>query len=351
MWKWVRSTATRLFQAAAYMAGMTENHRFIDIPADLADLLAAHPQVPDFAWTIMFGYAPKKTHAPGAWTATRAFTLRTAAAMLPDTYAVTDRLMTMTAHFHMWLWARTGTELTVHAIYTQNHIDRYLEAEYKHHSKWTRWGVSRQLVKIGRELADADLVALPAPDGKLRPPFSPREIATMHSWANSLGTDFQRQNAWALLGLAGGAGLTAAEIAEARVSDIERDGDVVFVNVRGAKARRVPVRHAYGRVLLRSIEGREHAEEWLFRGARIKGYPPRVIQTFLTEHRAKVRPTPSTLRTVWILHHINNNVPPQVLMEAAGIHDFQTIGRYYEHATPRPLSDFTGLLVGAEAAR
>jgi len=351
MWKQVRSAANRFFRAAAYMAGMSKNLRLTDIPADFADLIDSYPQVPDFAWPIMFGYAPKKAHAPGAWTATRAFTLATAAAMLPDTYDVTRRLMTMTAHFHMWLWARTGTELTIHAVYTQNNIDRYLEATLSKHSKSHRWGVSRQLVKIGRELADADLMTLPAPDGKRRPPFTDRQIASMHSWANSLTTVIKKQNAWALLGLAAGAGLTAAEIVRTRVTDIERDGDTVFVNVRGAKARRVPVRHAYGRVLRRSIEGREQSDERLFRGPWIKEYPPRIIQTFLTEHRARVRPTPSTLRTGWILHHINNNVPPLALMEAAGIDNFQTLGRFYEHATPQSLSDLSGLFVGAEVAR
>lgn len=333
------------------MACMIENHRLTDIPTDFTDLVSAHPQVPDSAWRIMFGYAPKKKHAPGAWTATRAFTLATAAAMLPGTYDVTRRLMTMTAHFHMWRWARTGTELTVHALYTQNNIDRYLEATLSERSESHRWGVSRQLVKIGRELADADLVTLPAPDGKRRPPFTAGQIASMHSWANTLNTVIKKQNAWALLGLAGGAGLTAAEIVQTRVADIERDGDTVFVNVRGTKARRVPVRHAYGRVLLRSIEEREHSDERLFRGPWIKEYPPRIIQTFLTEHRAKVRPTPSTLRTGWILHHIDNNVPPLALMEAAGIDNFQTLGRFYEHAAPQPLADLTALFVGAEAAR
>ena len=72
MWQRVRSATKRLFRAAAYMAGMsTSNNRLTDIPADFTDLVAAHPQVPDFAWPIMLGYAPKKAHAPGAWTATR----------------------------------------------------------------------------------------------------------------------------------------------------------------------------------------------------------------------------------------------------------------------------------------
>jgi|GEM_PF-1339884 len=354
----LRIIVNKLFRRAAYIPGMSTFHRLNDNLPEFADLRTAHPGIPDFAWRIIAGYTPKD-HSKDAWAAVRPFTVTTAAGALANalnedakvTYDVTRLLMTVTARFHMWVWARTGRTLTVNSIYTQNNIDRYLDAAYKNHARVTRWSASRQLVKVGRELADADLIALPAPNGKRRAPFTAKQIASMHSWANSLTTVTKRQHAWALLGLAGGAGLTAAEIVATRISHIDRDGDVLFVNVPGANARRVPVRHAWARVLLRSIEGREHTEEALFRGPWIEEYPPRIIQTFLTDHPAKVRPTPSALRAAWILHHINNDVPPQVLMAVAGIDTFQTLGRFYEHARSRPITDYTRLLVGAETAR
>ncbi|MFD7871520.1 tyrosine-type recombinase/integrase [Microbacterium sp. NPDC059771] len=351
MLRLVRHAVRALFWLAAYIAGMTAKHRLTDNSAEFAELRATCAQIPDFAWRIMLGYNPKGASAAGAWTAVRSFTIETAAAMHPDTYDVARRLMTLTARFHMWIWARTGTDLTVRRVYTQLNIDRYLSAAYKDHSASHRWGVSRQLVKVGRELADADLVALPLPEGKVRAPFSAKQIATMHSWANSLTTTKKRQNAQALLGLAGGAGLTAAEIVEARVSDIDIDGDVVFVNVLGAQPRRVPVRRAWARVLLRSIEGREHTSEVLFRGPRIDEYPPRIIQTFLTDHPAPVRPTPAVLRAAWIVHHINNHIPLQVLRDIAGFDHYDSLVRYYEHANVLDATDFTAQLVGAEVTR
>jgi len=351
MWTLLRHAVNQFRRAAAYMTGMTGKARLNDIPNEFPDVRDAHPQLPDHAWRIILRYTPSTAGAVRAWSAVRPFTVRTAAAMLPDTFDNTRRLMTMTARFHVWVWERTGTDLTVASAYTQNNIDRFLDAVHKQRSASHRWGVSRQLVKVGRELADADLVALPGPNGKMRAPFTAKQIATMHSWANALTTVKKRQNAHALLGLAGGAGLTAAEIVNARMSDLERDGDVVFVNVTGAKARRVPVRHAWARVLLKSIEGREHTDAKLFRGPWIEEYPPRIIQTFLTDHPAPIRPTPSALRTGWILHHIANDVPAQVLVEVAGFDSFQPLGRYYDHAKPRTLADYTGLLVGAEAAR
>lgn len=333
------------------MIFMKTNHRLSNISIECAELRATHPQIPDYVSRIIVKYTPNSTAMAGAWSAVRPFTIQTAAAMLPNSFDVTRRLMTMSAPFHMWMWARTGTELTVARLYTQNNIDRFLNETHKHNSPAHRWGVSRQLVKIGRELADADLISVSAPSGNVRSPFTSKQLASMHSWANSLTTEKKRQKAWALLGLAGGAGLTAAEIVEARVSDIIRAGDAVLVNVVGKRARQVPVRHAWARVLLRSIEGREGTDERLFRGPRIEEYPPRIIQIFLTDHPAPVRPTPAALRVAWLLNHINNHVPVQVLRDVAGYDHYDSLMRYYEHANVLDVADFTGQLVGAETAR
>ncbi len=347
----VRHAVRTLWRLAAYTVVMNPNHRLSDNLDETAALLASHPQLPELAAPIIVKYRPNSAALAGAWTATRSFTVETAAAMLPHSFDVARRLMTMSASFHMWVWARTGTELTIRRVYTQSNIDRFLETVHKNRSAGHRWGVSRQLVKIGRELADADLIAITAPHGKVRSPFTTKQIASMHSWANSLTTVKKRQNAQALLGLAGGAGLTAAEIVNVRVADIHRDGDVVFVDVVGKRARRVPVRHAWARVLLRSIDGRADADQRLFRGPRIAEYPPRIIQSFLTDHPAPVRPTPAALRAAWLLHHINNNVPLPVLREVAGFEHYSTLVRYYEHANVLDVADFTAQLVGAEVAR
>lgn len=347
----MRHAVRAFFRPAAYKLVMNANHRLSDILAETAELLAAHPPLPELAAPIIVKYRPNSAAMAGAWSATRAFTVETAAAMLPHSFDVTRRLMTMSASFHMWVWSRTGTDLTIRRVYTQSNIDRFLESVHKHRSAGHRWGVSRQLVKIGRELADAELIAIPAPNGKVRSPFTTKQIASMHSWANSLTTVKKRQNAQALLGLAGGAGLTAGEIVNVRVSDIHRDGDIIFVNIIGKRARRVPVRDAWARVLLRSIDGRIDAGERVFRGPWIAEYPPRIIQSFLTDHPATVRPTPAALRAAWLLHHINNNLPLQVLRDVAGFDHYATLVRYYEHANVLDVADFTAQLVGTEVAR
>lgn len=326
---------------------MTTETRFTDIPDLFPEVRAAHSDIPDREWRRMLAYTPKET-TDVTWSAARPFTIKTAASMTPTSRSVTQRLMSMTARFHVWLWATTGATLTIERAYTQRNIDRYLDTELKSHSAKHRWGVSRQLVKVGRELADADLIGLPEPGGTRRPPFTSKQIASMHSWANSLTTPLKRQNAWAILGLAGGAGLTSGEIIRTQASDITVDGAAMFVTVRGKRARTIPVRHAWARVLMRSIAGREHTDEYLFRGYNDGEYEGRSLQSFLTDHPAPTRPTPSLLRTGWILHHINNNIPAPVIKELAGLPDFTALARYYEHAAPLDAGEFTALLIGGE---
>ncbi|MDZ8276370.1 tyrosine-type recombinase/integrase [Microbacterium aquimaris] len=330
---------------------MTANHRLNDILRDAetyAHLREINPEMPDFVWHIMLGYRPHVNRSQ--WEAVRDFTLATAVALRPATFDATRRLMSMTGRFHAWVWSSTGMELTVDRVYTQNNIDLYLQNHLSGRSPQHRWGVARQLVANGRALTPANLRGLPAPDMKLREPFTPAQIATMHSWANRLSTVNKRQHAWGLLGLAGGAGLRVEEIVDINVAHIDVDGDLVFVNVQGARARRVPVRHAWARVLLKSIEGRP-ATESVFRGPHIAEYRPRIIQNFLTDHPAPVRPTPARLRAGWIVHHIDKKVPLPVLKEVGGFRTYDTLTRYLDLARPLDASDYTDLLVGKEIAR
>ncbi|MDO8382817.1 MAG: tyrosine-type recombinase/integrase [Microbacterium sp.] len=343
--------AQQVFQVAAYMLGMTAKHRLNDILRDAetyAHLRDINPEMPDFVWHIMLGYKPHVS--AGQWDAVRDFTLATAVALRPTTFDSTRRLMSMSARFHAWLWATSAIELSLERVYTQNNIDLYIQNQLGRRSEKHKWGVARQLVANGRALTDAELKGLPAPDMKLRAPFAAAQIATMHSWANSLTTLKKRQNACGLLGLAGGAGLRAEEIVDITVGDIDVTNGRVFVNVPGPNARRVPVRHAWARVLLRSVENRAEADS-VFRGPHIEEYRPRIIQTFLTDHPARVRPTPSRLRAGWLVHQIEQGVPIQVLKELGGFRTYDTLTRYLELARPLVVSDFTGLLIGEEVVR
>ncbi|TFB97660.1 hypothetical protein E3O35_18190 [Cryobacterium sp. MDB2-A-2] len=324
---------------------------FLADSATYAHLRALDPELPDFAWGIIVRYRPQIS--PVQWEAVREFTISNAVQMRPRTFDAARRLMSMSARFGAWVWTTTGTQLTVERVYTQNNVSLYLHACLPKHSESHRWGFVRQVGTIADTLADAGIKRLPAPHlpGRRRSPFTVSDAATMHSWAASLTTDLKRQNAWALLGLAGGAGLRAHEIIETRISDIEVIDGRVFVNVPGKCARRVPVMHLWNRTLMRSVQGRTNPDEYVFRGYRWDEYRPRAIQSFLTEHPARVRATVSRLRSTWIVAQIDNGLPVPVLLAIAGFVTAQSLDKHLIYAQTANIDAYVGLIIGEEVAR
>ena len=344
----------QLFCDPSYTAYVTDrkdrlNNKFLSDSATYAHLRAVDPELPDALWGVIVRYHPKVSLTQ--WKAVREFTIATAVRMEPRSYENARRLMTMTARFHAWLWATTGIELTVERVYTQRNVFRYLQEFLPKHSESHRWGIVRQLGTIADSLANGGVKRLPAPHVDGRHPFSLADAATMHSWAGSLTTDLKRQNAYAVLGLAGGAGLRTDEIIDVRIGDIEVADGRVFVNVPGPRRRRVPVMHPWNRTLLRSLDRRTDREEFLFRGHRSDEYRPRAIQTFLTEHPSRVRATVSRLRSTWIVTQIDNGLPLPILKAIAGFISAQSLDKHLRYAKPANIAAYIGFIIGEEAAR
>jgi integrase len=290
------------------------NDTFLADSETYAHLRAFDPELPDHVWHVIIRYRPQLSTVQ--WEAVREFTIVNAVRMKPRTFETVRRLMTMSARFNAWVWTSMGTTLTVERVYTQNHVYRYLQERLPKHSKAHRWGLVRQLGTIAETLANVDVKPLPSLHRRAsRRPFTSAEVASMHSWAASLTTALKRQNALALLGLAGGAGLRPDEIIDMRIGDVDVADGRVFVNVPGSRPRRVPVRHPWNRTLMRSVAGRTNLDEYIFRAYRLEEYRPRAIQTFLTDHPARVRATVSRLRSTWIVAQIDNGLPLPVLIE------------------------------------
>lgn len=315
-----------------------------------AHLRALDPELPDHVWQVILHYKPQVSSVQ--WLAVREFTIANAVRMKPRTFETVRRLMTMSGRFNTWVWATNGGEPTVERIYTQNKAYLYLQACMPKHSEGHRWGVIRQLGHIADTLAETRIKPLPSlKRNPARRPFTLAEVATMHSWAGSLSTDLKRHNAWAILGLAGGAGLRTEEIIDVRIGDIEIADGRVFINVPGPRSRRVPVMHPWNRTLLRSIGHRTDPAESLFRGHRLEEYRPRSIQTFLTEHPSRVRATVSRLRSSWIVAQIDNRLPMPILMAIAGLNSAQSLDKYLVHAQAIEMTDYIGFINGEEVAR
>ncbi len=95
--------------------------------------------------------------------------------------------------------------------------------------------------------ADASL-----PRERARAPYSPAEIAGFLALADAQPTASRRMRAAGLVCLGAGAGLTGADLRAVRGTDVTCRSGGVIVDVRGTRARAVPVLSRYHGVLLAS---------------------------------------------------------------------------------------------------
>jgi integrase len=135
-------------------------------------------------------------------------------------------------------------------------------------------GVARRTLRtnlrfIGRRVvpqfhpADA-----PLPRERAKAPYSPAEIAGFLALAGARPTTGRRMRAAALVCLGAGAGLIRGDLREVRGTDVARRSGGVVVQVRGPRARAVPVLARYQERLLASAR---HAGDGLVCGGTETG--------------------------------------------------------------------------------
>jgi len=312
-----------------------------------ASLLLADPELPTVCARIIAGYTPNSP--TGIWPQVRQFTIDCTVAMKPRTPSNARRLMTMIALFTVWIVTVTGCPVTPQRVFTQSNLDRFLRTRLGGHSVAYRFDVSRNLTKAARIIAGATLRQLPTPtQGDAVAPHTSRERATFVSWANTLSTPHKRQNAQTLLGLAGGAGLTAQQIMDAKVTDIEIDGDRAFVTIHEPQRRRIPVRRPWVKILANGIGTRTSGDA--FRAYRLEEYPPNQLQQFLTRNRGELRPSVARLRSGWLVELIDANLPLDVLLAITGFTTLASLRPYLRYAQRHDATDWSAVIAGEVSA-
>ncbi|MCU1471006.1 MAG: hypothetical protein JWQ39_2155 [Glaciihabitans sp.] len=327
-----------------------ENNRLTHKPESsrFASLRPLDPDLPDMLWRIIVNYRPMVPASQ--WEACGEFVISTVLATKPRTYENTRRVMSMTARFVCWTWTVTGCTLSPDKVFTDSHSRRFISDQLAARSPIYQWGVARQLSVISETVNGSELFrpAFGARRGRTAP-YSTAELATMNSWANALPTAHKRRNARAILALGGGAGLTAAEVMVARVEDVEILDGVTYVTVRGSSPRRVPMLGIWTRTLTLAIAGTSHG--LIFVGHRFEEYPPRSLQTFLTENRGKVRPSSARLKCNFVVALLDAHLPVQIIMDAAGFTSAHGLDPYLRFAKSPNISDFTSAIVGTAVNR
>lgn len=330
---------------------MDKNNRLINKTAARtameATLLLADPELPPVYARIIAGYTPNPPTA--IWPQVRQFTIECTVAMKPRTHSNARRLMTMIGLFSTWVVTTSGCPVAPERVFTQAHLNGYINVGLGTRSVAYRFDVSRTIARVAETVAGVQLAKLATPrQADAVAPHTTDDMARLYSWSNTLSTPLKRQNARALLALAAGAGLTANQIMDAQVNDVEFIDGRAFVTLHEPTERRVPVRAAWVQSLSHAIGGRTSGD--VFHAYRLDEYPPHQLQQFLTHNRGELRPSVARLRSGWIVSLINANMPVDVLLSVTGFTTPASLRPYLRHAKTHSAADWLGRITGEVSA-
>lgn len=326
------------------------NNRFNDIPSGLDSARGQYAPVTDDAWARIIRYRPR--HAtPNQWAAVQPLVVSVVTRMNPRTPDVTRRLLNMVGLFSVWVWARTGKAPTVADYFTAPLIERFVAHGLVDTTPARKWDVRRQLATIAEQCAGVRMSRELAPFGKGNGRiFTDDEIARIVSWASTLSTEVKQRNACALVALAAGAGLRTHEITDLQVEDIERtDEGLMLISVRGDRARRVPVRNVWIRLLGAALEGR--TEGPVITGYRWPENPAQLVQRFLTENAGSLRPTVSTLRRGYVVSLLEAGIPEKVVNQVCGYPAAHNFDFYEPYLRAERAEDYFARIAGIGGTR
>jgi len=175
-------------------------------------------------------------------------------------------------------------------------------------------------------------------------PYSPAEIAGYLALADAQPTLARRMRAGGLVCLSAGAGLTGADLRQARGSDITCRSGGVIADVRGRRARTVPVLARYHQVLLASAE---FAGEHLVTGGRDpdRNNVTTPLIAALSGGTGLPRLEASRLRATW-LAGCAQMLGLATFMDAAGITCSQRLGDIIATLQPAAEAEAVTLLGG-----
>ncbi|MBH0009583.1 tyrosine-type recombinase/integrase [Salinibacterium sp. SWN1162] len=337
---------------AALIQGMRKKLRVNDISdyqMAVADLRQLDPNMPDLDWAIVSKFRPR-LETPAQWQAIRPFVISVVLMTQPRDFNPVRTSMTILTRYIAWVWATTGTELRFEKIFTQRFLDAFVEIGIADRSPAYRFDVYRRIAVLIEKQTDLRLKRIPEPEPSDKMvPYTASEIARFQSWALGQNSDRRRHNAYSILALCGGAGLSAAELIDTRVEHLTNDGVHTTVTVQGKRPRIVPIATAWLPALAKAVDGR--LDGYLFHGNRGEEYPPRLVQGYLSEQKWDLRVSAARLRLTWIIQQFEKDLPLAVLKEICGFKNFASVDRYMHLIAARSTGDFFEQVAGSVVAR
>jgi integrase len=266
----------------------------------------------------------------GDWELVRPFVQETLIATRGKTPYSDPDLALVVTRLALWCAKVAHTPLTHEKVFTRHSIDRFIQLGLTHYTEGARANLRSQLLRVAESVADsrtAPRKLLPMRAALPSVPYSHDEIVSLRSWAATQSTPARRANAWVLLGLGLGAGLSAAEIGELKVGDITAEDWGVEIRVTSGRPRTVPVRRLW-EPGLRERRATLTADRFAFREGHTQAYDNLISNFVARSKHTGVRPQSQRMRATWLVDHLNLGTPVAALIEAAGVDSLESFTRY-----------------------
>lgn len=277
-------------------------------------------------------YIPSQQRAKAAWPHTQSLVSEL---VLSSTDSPTNAAKYLSHLSDFTAWAHGyGIPLTRGHVLDLDVIERYIAVGMPGARDSTRATRRAILRRVARH-ASPTLRAQPAPEPiryrRVRPPYSPAEIAALLRLARAQPTPGRRQMLSGVLTLGLGCGLDSRDLAWVRGIDVGRDasGAVLVTVSGGSRPRDVTALGCYERLLWDTARDRG---EKLVIGGFLRGRRNVTRGPFddIVGGADFPRLEPARCRSTWLVSHLRLRTPLPVLMAAAGL------------ATVRPLEDLLG---------
>ncbi len=229
--------------------------------------------------------------------------------------------------FVLWCWRTRGYELEVSTVFRAKTIEQFISLGADLYVRGSRATLRSTLWRVLELLAPAEAAhrRRAIPRSSPTPPYSPREVAALYSWADSQRTSHRRLDALALLGLGFGTGLATRELLQVAADDCTvHEDDTITVTVRGSRSREVPVVAQWRGTIRRVVEAR--GDRPLFRPDRI-GAAQGQVTDFVSRSRTALDVKPVRMRTTWLVSHLASGTDPMTLRTISGLESLAALDR------------------------
>ncbi|MFE4951091.1 hypothetical protein ACFQ9V_13395 [Leifsonia sp. NPDC056665] len=229
--------------------------------------------------------------------------------------------------FVLWCWRTRGMHLTRERVFRRAVADDFVQRGMPGYLAGSRATHRSSLYRVidALETDSSGVPGRPIPRRAPTEPYTRAEVAQLHSWAISQGTERRRIDAMMLLVLGLGAGLTSRELQSVRVDDLIFERGISQVTVWDHRPRTVPISPLWSE-RLSTVHPQLVRGAWAFRPGRTSSRDGQITD-FLLRARTTHDIRPVRMRTTWLIEHLADGTPPTELLRISGLQQLAALDR------------------------